>query len=439
MNKQKNGHWEWITSLIILLILGSILAWNSYHKKKDNNTSSVPQQQVAALRTEPIVFEPHEAWYKNKKVTFYDFGPSSPAIGSLYTLITGYSDDGTPKVVDGQGDIFSTKRGDPTYSDFWELKLVTVPADYIPNSVKTAQEIADKKYDVKATGILVDQPQVLELDTISPNMDKLVGWANGEKVYSWRVAGDFVRDPNNPNNILVSNVYTIISGYDKNNIPLPIAGQQNIVDTTPGDENESPLKLLSFVKAATDYKPQTIQSADEIKLTGYETKSSGAYVNAPIYSIDGKVIAGFKQADENDVATNQTTNNNTTNLFQSVYPTQVYQIQPQVMGDFGAMSSEGADQQQYPSQNEQSAEPTPQPVPQPVPTPVPANGGVVPVDGGCLIDGQPSSIRITINGQTYCPQGSTVFRGNDVKIRVKERIRTNYLDSELDDPNFPFN
>src|SRR5262249_41398236 len=89
-------------------------------------------------------------------VQYYNFDvqPTEPAL--IYALFR----KGESKPVDGQLNIVDVLPGDPGYNDFWAVSKVTVPADYVANTVTSVSEILGAGYEVMSTDMIVNCPIV---------------------------------------------------------------------------------------------------------------------------------------------------------------------------------------------------------------------------------------------------------------------------------------
>jgi hypothetical protein len=89
-----------------------------------------------------------------EKVAYYNFDvlPTTPA--PIYVLFAGGAQ------VQGQLNIVDVLPGDPGYNDFWEIVKVTVPANYVANSVTSLAEIRAARFPTTATNMLVNCPVV---------------------------------------------------------------------------------------------------------------------------------------------------------------------------------------------------------------------------------------------------------------------------------------
>jgi len=117
-------------------------------------------------------------------ISYYNFDvqPTEPA--PIYVLFR----EGETGPVPGQMNIIDVIPGDEGYNDFWEVQKVTVPADYIANTVTSFQQISDAGYPIEETTTLVNCPVVPEGSTArlrltggSPELT--LGWYKGMVVY----------------------------------------------------------------------------------------------------------------------------------------------------------------------------------------------------------------------------------------------------------------
>ena len=61
--------------------------------------------------------------------------------------------------VEDQHNIVDDIPGDDDYNDFWRVNKVTVPADYVANTVTSLDQITMAGYTVEETDKLVNCPQ----------------------------------------------------------------------------------------------------------------------------------------------------------------------------------------------------------------------------------------------------------------------------------------
>jgi len=98
-----------------------------------------------------------QGWYRGQTVFYYDFGMNPTETAPIYVLFFG---DGTP--VPGQHNIVDTVPGEPDYSAFWQVHMVTVPDDYVANSATSLGDLMDAGYPIAPTTTLVNCPIVMQ-------------------------------------------------------------------------------------------------------------------------------------------------------------------------------------------------------------------------------------------------------------------------------------
>lgn len=99
-----------------------------------------------------------QGWYKGEEVFYPDFGANPASALPIWVFITGMDADGNPQFVERQNNIIDSVPGDPGYSAFWRVNLVTVPEDYEPNSITSAGDVADSEHEITETEMVVNCP-----------------------------------------------------------------------------------------------------------------------------------------------------------------------------------------------------------------------------------------------------------------------------------------
>ena len=91
-----------------------------------------------------------------QKVEYYNFDvmPTTPA--PIYVFFK--KNQATP--VPGQLNVINTIPGDEGYNDFWQVYKVTVPDDYIANSISSLPEVLSSGYTIESTNSIVNCPVV---------------------------------------------------------------------------------------------------------------------------------------------------------------------------------------------------------------------------------------------------------------------------------------
>ena len=118
-------------------------------------------------------------------ISYYNFDvqPTDPA--PIYVLFR----DGEMDPVAGQLNIVDVIPGDTSYNDFWRVNKVTVPQNYIANTVTSYSEIMSAGYPITETDILVNCPIVPEGSTAmlrynnNPDTGLSMGWYQGLLVF----------------------------------------------------------------------------------------------------------------------------------------------------------------------------------------------------------------------------------------------------------------
>jgi hypothetical protein len=86
-----------------------------------------------------------------------------------------------------QGVIVNALPGDPRYSDLWQVVLVFVPHDYVPNTITSLDQIFDGAYREVHTGALINCPVVPEGSTAAKRLggtaDLRQGWYRDQVIF----------------------------------------------------------------------------------------------------------------------------------------------------------------------------------------------------------------------------------------------------------------
>ena len=222
-------------------------------------------------------------WYQDRQVEYYDFGTNTPLGASntvptqpIWVFIHGMNPDGTPDFVEGQHNIVDVKPGDPAYSDLWQVQLVTVPDDYVPDSIRSAEEVLDSGYDIAPTDMLVNCPIVPEGTTLEGGEPLVQGWYKGEEVFY----PDFGANP-----ATVEPIWVFIHGMNADGTPDLVEGQNNIIDTVPGEADYTAFWRVNMVTVPEGYEPNSIRSAADVIAAGFEITQTDMVVNCPVVEV----------------------------------------------------------------------------------------------------------------------------------------------------------
>jgi len=255
-------------------------------------SASLALAQGDVLTAPPKNYELVQGWYQGSKTFYYEFGTNTPATGGgtginsapIYVLVTGFDAGGNPQVVEGQHNIVDVIPGEAGYSDLWQVTFVTVPADYQANTIKSADALLEAGYEQTPTETYVNCPIVPAGSTLADEGPELVqGWYKGQEVFY------FGFPENRP---VTAPIYVLVTGFDAGGNPQPVAGQANIVDVVPGDENYSAFWNVNFVTVPEDYQANSITSAGELLGMGYDIRQTDIVVNCPIIRTEEAMMAG---------------------------------------------------------------------------------------------------------------------------------------------------
>jgi len=89
---------------------------------------------------------------KGGPVRYYNFDVQSTTPAPIWALFR----EGEPTPVAGQLNIVDVIPGDDGYNDFWLVHKVTVPKDYVANTVTSKAEVVAAGFKVEPTDMLVD-------------------------------------------------------------------------------------------------------------------------------------------------------------------------------------------------------------------------------------------------------------------------------------------
>jgi hypothetical protein len=118
-------------------------------------------------------------------VEYYNFDvmPTTPA--PIFVLFK----EGETSTVEDQLNIINVIPGDANYNDFWNVTKVTVPDDYVANTISSYDEILSSGYEISNTTMIVNCPVVPNGSTASKRTNStedaglVKGWYNKMLVY----------------------------------------------------------------------------------------------------------------------------------------------------------------------------------------------------------------------------------------------------------------
>ena len=229
-------------------------------------------------------------------VKYYNFDVQPMTSAPIFALFR----EGESTPVEGQLNIVDVIPGDEGYNDFWHVHKVTVPSDYVANTVTSVQEIMDMGYPVEKTDKVVNCPVVPEGSTAnlrfnaSEPMDLVRGWYNGKVIFYFTfeekmltVNAPATGHPEVPvSDILVT--FSINPDMEGGGPPSGFVTENssmqthNVVQTIPTDADYSPLWDVDVYDNA-DFN----MVYDWMSATNANILATGvALVNCPIVSVE---------------------------------------------------------------------------------------------------------------------------------------------------------
>jgi hypothetical protein len=223
-------------------------------------------------------------------VEYYNFDvqPTTPA--PIYVLFR----KGESQPVPGQLNVVDVVPGDGGYNDFWAVTKVTVPADYVANTLTSAAELRDGGFEMESTDMLVNCPIVPDgstaklrfLHTESPELTR--GWYRDQVVYYFNFSEAMLMRENGM--VPTSPIYVTFNTNPGAPGGGPASGFEvepgtdqthNVPATLPGQPGYSPLWAVHIYDDADFATVMNLGSATAAKLL----EPNGPTVNCPIVSV----------------------------------------------------------------------------------------------------------------------------------------------------------
>jgi hypothetical protein len=224
-------------------------------------------------------------------IAYYNFDvqPTEPA--PIFVLFR----EGEESPVEGQLNIIDDIPGDSDYNDFWEVQKVTVPMNYVANTVTSYTQIMDAGYPIEETIILVNCPVVpegssarLRLGDESPELTR--GWYRGMIVHYFNFTEKALM-VNESDMVPTSPIYVTFNinpdmeggGPGSGFVTDPATARtHNVTATLPDDESYSPLWWVSVYDNADFDHVSDLASASTANILA----SGVANVNCPVVLVE---------------------------------------------------------------------------------------------------------------------------------------------------------
>ncbi len=228
-------------------------------------------------------------------VQYYNFDVQPVESAPIFAFFR----EGADMPMEGQLNIIDVVPGEPGYNDFWHVNKVTVPADYVANTITNAADLMDSGYPVEKTNIIVNCPVVPEGSTAnlrykaSESKALVRGWYKDQVVsYFNFVEKDLTATPPAQGNAIVPIAEILVTFNINPDQPNggPPSGfvtesgsdqTHNVIDTLPESPAYSPLWDVDVYHNQDFANVSNWQTAATANILGRGV----ALVNCPVVSV----------------------------------------------------------------------------------------------------------------------------------------------------------
>jgi hypothetical protein len=227
-------------------------------------------------------------------VQYYNFDVQPEQTAPIFVLFR----EGEMAPVPDQLNIIDVIPGDEHYSDFWHVHFVTVPADYVANTITSVDELMSYGYSTERTNMVVNCPVVPDGSTAllrlgGGDTGLTRGWYRDQVVYYFDFSEKMITvdlpptgHPDMPlSDILVS--FNINPGETGGGPPSGFMTEMgtdqthNVVETLPSDDAYSPFWDVDVYDNADFDSVSDFASAQSATLLA----AGVALVNCPVVDI----------------------------------------------------------------------------------------------------------------------------------------------------------
>ncbi|MSP22378.1 MAG: hypothetical protein EXR66_05100 [Dehalococcoidia bacterium] len=217
-------------------------------------------------------------WYRGQEARYYDFGMNTAltstgavAVAPIWVFAAVTNTDGSPRMVEVQHNVIDVLPGQSGYSDLWEVRVVTVPADYKADTIKSRADVEAARYPSVAAGIFVNCPVVPAGSTFEGDEKLVQGWYREQQAFYQ----DF-----GPNPATAIPIWAFTNGSNADGSPKLVDGQKNVIDSIPGQPWYSAFWLVNMVTVGADYHANAVNAAAQNLKVG----QTNLMVNCPVVS-----------------------------------------------------------------------------------------------------------------------------------------------------------
>jgi hypothetical protein len=258
------------------------------HLQVRTSTNGLPAANVSVnFDTQPFITTGFDK--SGTSVKYYNFDVQSTVPDDIFVFFK--SGSSTP--VPGQNNIIETIPGDGGYNDFWLVNKVTVPDNYVPNSISSKTELLASGYTITKTNNIVNCPVVPFGSTASKSKVSgvasvlTVGWYKGKAV-AYFTFDEATITTTSSGLVPVSPIYVTfnIDPAVNNSASGPASGfktetgtlqTHNVIATNPTDGNYSPLWSVQVLSNVNFGSVSNLSTA-----ISFTSSPAGANVNCPV-------------------------------------------------------------------------------------------------------------------------------------------------------------
>lgn len=217
-------------------------------------------------------------------VRYYNFDVQSTMPDDIYVFFK----SGATTPISGQNNVINTLPGESGYNDFWLMNKVTVPENYVANSLTSEAEILASGYTITKTSTIVNCPVVPFGSTAAKSFiagtasSLTLGWYQGQAV-SYFNFGEAALTATTSTEVPTSPIYVMFndnttgpaSGF-KTETANPLQ-THNVLATLPGDVGYSPLWFVRVIDNSNFNAVTNLATA-----SSFSSSPAGATVNCPV-------------------------------------------------------------------------------------------------------------------------------------------------------------